>query len=167
MFGHDRDDQLVVDVHLVVSQRCSATLSAPLGAAGTLVALGDLSATTSLRTSRSETGRRQWHCTDDRVNPVIRQADRAACPHSTNPSATAHGRFWGIAASSLASALGMPSMLPASMRAWRFQRNRVAWQMSVSVARLDTYNRGPTTRVQIGWTHSAVAVHGARCGVTP
>lgn len=42
-------------------------------------------------------------------------------------------RLWA-AASSSASTLGVPSMTPASMSAWRFQRNRVASQIPVSTA---------------------------------
>ena len=41
MFGHDRVDQLVVDVHVVVGQQRGADPPAPVGAAGTLVDLGD------------------------------------------------------------------------------------------------------------------------------
>ncbi len=39
-----------------------------------------------------------------------------------------------VAASSSASALGVPSRTPASRSAWRFHRNRVAWQIPVSIA---------------------------------
>ena len=42
-------------------------------------------------------------------------------------------RLWA-AASSLAPTLGMPSMTPASISAWRFHRHSVAWQMLVSAA---------------------------------
>ena len=41
LFRHDRVDQLVVDVHVVVGQQRGADPSAPVGAARTLVDLDD------------------------------------------------------------------------------------------------------------------------------
>src|SRR5205809_911709 len=41
MFAHDRVDQLVVDVHLVIGQQGGAYAAAPVGTAGALVDLGD------------------------------------------------------------------------------------------------------------------------------
>jgi hypothetical protein len=121
--------------HSCRSRQRGADSSAPVGAARTLVDLGDrVSHNEPPHLTAGDTAP-PVYCHNERVNPVIRQAERAECPRAISPSAITRRGFGGTTAaasnSSHASRVNANYSLQRTMR-WRAAANSSASTLGTS-----------------------------------